>query len=117
MKPKEHLIKKAIANGSIERLNILLSAAHLLNCTANQYAEEAADLMAENGLLLGRLKQLHNNFIKSADMYFREFAGMVFNENSKMAMFSDIDSFGEAFRQWAKIEKEWEPKEIEPKNI
>ena len=110
MKPKEHLIKKAIDNGSIERLNILLSAAHLLNCTANQYAEEAAELMLENGLLLGRLKQLHNNFIKSADMYFREFAGMVFDENSKMAMFSDIDSFGEAFRQWAKIEKEWEPK-------
>lgn len=48
MKPKEHLIKKAIANGSIERLNILLSDAHILNCTANQYAEEAADLMEEN---------------------------------------------------------------------
>ena len=73
MKPKDVFIKRAIANGSIERLNILLSADHILNCTANQYAEEAADLMEENGLLLGRLKQLHNNFIKSADMYFREF--------------------------------------------
>ena len=50
-------------------------------------------------------------------MYFREFAGMIFNEDSKMAMFSDIDSFGEVFRKWAKIEKEWEPKEIEPKDI
>lgn len=66
MKPKDVFIKRAIANGSVERLNILLSAAHILNCAANQYAEEAADLMAENGLLLGRLKQLHNNFIKSA---------------------------------------------------
>ena len=56
MKPKEILIKNAIENGSVERLNILLSAAHILNCAANQYAEEAADLMAENGLLLGRLK-------------------------------------------------------------
>lgn len=110
MKPKEILIKNAIENGSVERLNILLSAAHILNCAANQYAEEAADLMAENGLLLGRLKQLHNNFIKSADMYFREFAGMVFNEKTKMAMFQDIDSFDEVFRGWAKIEKDWEPK-------
>lgn len=113
MKPKDIFIKNAIANGSIERLNILLSAAHILNCTANQYAEEAADLMAENGLLLGRLKQLHNNFVKSADMYFREFAGMVFNEKTKMAMFQDMDSFDKVFRDWAKIEKEWKPKQIE----
>lgn len=112
MKPKDVFIKRAIANGSVERLNILLSAAHILNCAANQYAEEAADLMAENGLLLGRLKQLHNNFIKSADMYFREFAGMVFNEKTKMAMFQDMESFEEVFRAWAKIEKEWKPKQI-----
>lgn len=110
MKPKEILIKNAIENGSIERLNILLSAAHILNCAANQYAEEAADLMAENGLLLGRLKQLHNNFIKSADMYFREFAGMVFNDQTKMAMFTDMESFDKVFREWSKIEKDWEPK-------
>ena len=110
MKPKEILIKNAIENGSIERLNILLSAAHILNCAANQYAEEAADLMAENGLLLGRLKQLHNNFIKSADMYFREFGGMVFNDQTKMAMFTDMESFDKVFREWSKIEKDWEPK-------
>lgn len=113
MKPKDVFIKRAIANGSVERLNILLSAAHILNCTANQFAEEAADLMQKNGLMLGRLKQLHNNFIKSADMYFREFASMVFDEQRKMNMFSDMDSFEEVFRNWAKIEKDWKPKQIE----
>ena len=110
MRPKEILIKKAIENGSVERLNILLSAAHILNCAANQYAEEAADLMEENGLLFGRLKQLHNNFIKSADLYFREFADMVFNDQTKMAMFQDMESFDKVFREWSKIEKDWEPK-------
>lgn len=113
MKPKEYLIKRAIENGSIERLNILLSAAHILNCAANQYAEEAADLMEENGLLLGRLKKLHGNFVRSADMYFREFAGMVFNEQTKMAMFNDMDGFDKVFREWSKIEREWKPKDIE----
>lgn len=113
LKPKESLIQRAIDNGSIERLNILLSAAHILNCTANQYAEEAADLMEQNGLLLGRLKQLHNNFVRSADLYFREFAGMVFNEKCKMDMFSDMDSFDKVFREWSKIEKDWKPKEPE----
>lgn len=110
MRPKEILIKKAIENGSVERLNILLSAAHILNCAANQYVEEAADLMEENGLLLGRLKQLHNNFIKSEDLYFREFADMVFNDQTKMAMFQDMESFDKVFREWSKIEKDWEPK-------
>ena len=113
MKPKEYLIKNAIKNGSVERLNILLSATHILNCTANQFAEEATELMKKNGLLLGRLKQLHNNFVKSADLYFREFASMVLDDRCKMNMFEDMDSFEDVFRNWAKIEKEWEPKAIE----
>ena len=113
MKPKEIVIKRAIANGSIERLNILLSAAHLLKCTANQFAEEAADLMLENGLLLGRLKQLHNSFVKSADLYFNEFAKMVFDGKTKMHMFQDMDGFEEFFRAWAKIDREWKPKDLE----
>lgn len=113
MKPKEYLIKNAIKNGSVERLNILLSATHILNCTANQFAEEATELMEKNGLLLGRLKQLHNNFVKSADLYFREFASMVLDDRCKMNMFEDMDSFEDVFRNWAKIEKEWKPKAIE----
>lgn len=60
MKPKKKIIDAAIANGSIDRLNMLLSAAHLLNCEANNLVEEASDLMAENSLLLGDLKKLHN---------------------------------------------------------
>ena len=43
-------------------------------------------------------------------MYFREFAGMVFNDQTKMAMFTDMESFDKVFREWSKIEKDWEPK-------
>lgn len=56
MKPKKDLIKVAEADGSIDRLNSLLSAAHILNCEANMLVEEAADLMNAKGLLLGNLK-------------------------------------------------------------
>ena len=56
MKPRKQLIDAAVANGSIDRMNMLLSAAHLLNCEANCLVEEASDLMTENGLLLGDLK-------------------------------------------------------------
>ena len=76
MKPKKDLIKAAEADGSIDRLNSLLSAAHILNCEANMLVEEAADLMNAKGLLLGNVKRLHNNFVKSADLYFLEFSSL-----------------------------------------
>ena len=41
MKPRKQLIDAAIADGSIDRMNSLLSAAHLLNCEANSLVEEA----------------------------------------------------------------------------
>lgn len=47
-------------------MNMLLSAAHILNCTSNMYSEEAAELMEKNGMMIGRIKQLHNNFLKAA---------------------------------------------------
>lgn len=56
MKPKKDLIKAAESDGSIDRLNSLLSAAHILNCEANMLVEEAADLMNAKGLLLGNVK-------------------------------------------------------------
>lgn len=113
MKPKKHLIERAQANGSIDRLNQLLSSSHILLCEANGLLEEAADLMARNGLMLGELKKLHNQFTKSADRYFSEFASMVTTDKQKMDMFSDMDGFDEWFRKWAKLPKEWKPKQIE----
>ena len=77
-------IDAAISNGNIDRMNMLLSAAHLLNCEANNLVEEASDLMAENGLLLGDLKKLHNDFVRVADKYFKEFATLVTTDTAKM---------------------------------
>ena len=45
MRPKKDIIKAAEADGSIDRMNSLLSAAHILNCEANMLVEEASDLM------------------------------------------------------------------------
>ena len=67
MKPKKSLVDAAVKDGSMDRLNMLLSAAHLLNCEANSLIEEVADVMRAKGLLLGDLKKLHNDFLKCAD--------------------------------------------------
>lgn len=96
MKPRKQLIDAAVANGSIDRMNMLLSAAHLLNCEANNLVEEASDLIAKNGLLLGDLKKLHNDFVRVADKYFKEFATLVTTDTAKMDMFSDLDGFDSA---------------------
>lgn len=116
MKPKKQLIDAAITNGSMDRINMLLSAAHLLNCEANSLVEEASDVVAHNGLLLGDLKKLHNDFVRVADRYFKEFATLVGTEKSKMDMFSDLEGFDNAFRKWAKVPADWKPKEVKNEN-
>ena len=58
MKPKKILIEKATQNGTIDRVNQLLSATHLLICTANNYLEESAELLKSNGMMLGELKKV-----------------------------------------------------------
>lgn len=116
MRPKKDIIKAAEADGSIDRMNSLLSAAHILNCEANMLVEEASDLMNAKGLLLGNLKRLHNSFVKSADMYFLEFASLVETEKSKMDMFKDMDDLDDKFREWAKLSKEWKPKKVDDGN-
>ena len=112
MKPKQQLIDQATANGSMDRMNQLLSAAHILHCEANNLVEEASDLMSSQGLMLGMLKKRHNDLTKSADVYFKEFAGMVVSDKSKMDMFSDLDDFDQSFRKWAKVPSDWKPKEV-----
>lgn len=104
MRPKKHLIERAVANGSMAKLNMLVSAAQILNCEANNIIEEASDIMIANGLMLGRIKQLHNNFVKAADMYFKDFASMVKTDQDKMDMFEDLDSFDKVFRRWARLD-------------
>lgn len=109
MKPKKTIIERAINNGSLDRVNRLLSSTHVMVCVANGYAEEAQDLLKSNGLALGELKKAFNAYQKAADVYFKEFASMVTNE--KMTMFSDMEEVDNIFRAWAKLEKNWKPKE------
>ncbi|WP_321479750.1 hypothetical protein [uncultured Bacteroides sp.] len=110
MKPKKQLIEAAIADGSMDRMNMLLSAAHLLNCEANNLIEEASEVMLKKGLLLGELKMKHNDFVRSADRYFKEFAMMVTTDKTKMNLFGDMEEFDNSFRKWAKVPADWKPK-------
>lgn len=116
MKPKQFLIEAARANGSIDRMNQLFSAVQILNAQANTFISETADLLLKNGLCIGRLKQLHTNFVRASDNYFKEFASCVFDENRKMDMFSDMDSFAEVFYRWSGLDRSFTPIELTAKS-
>ena len=103
MKPKKEILERAAKNGSIDRLNSLLSAAHLLRCEAANLVSEANDLMIENGLLLGELKKYSNDLDKVQDRYFNEFTQMITSKQSGKDLFADCDEFDKNFRKWAKL--------------
>lgn len=110
MLPKKRLIDRAIADGSIDRLNRLLSAAHILMCVANEFFEESSDLMKIKGLMLGDIKKRYTNYQYSADLYFKEFASMV--DGSKMDMFADMEQLEGLCRKFCNVPKDWKPNEV-----
>ena len=103
MTPKKSIIEKAKEDGTLARVNQLLSAAHILRCEAANIIGETADLLQSKGLLMGELKKLHNDLDKVQDRYFYEFTQMITTEQSGKDLFSDLDEFDKGFRKWAKI--------------
>ena len=47
MQPKKKIIDRAIKNGAMERVNMLLSAAHLLKCETANLIGETSDIPHE----------------------------------------------------------------------
>lgn len=110
LRPKKKLIDIAIADGSIDRLNRLLSAAHILMCMSNQFFEESSDLMKMKGLMLGDIKKKYTNYQLHADIYFREFGSMV--DGNKMDMFTDMEQLEDLCRKFCNVPTDWKPKEL-----
>lgn len=102
MLPKKQIVERAFQNGTIDKVNQLLSAAHILNIEANNLIEWASDLLADEGLQLGTLKKYHSDFVRCADRYFSDFATLI-HKDQGMNMFKDVDEFDKIFREWAKI--------------
>lgn len=104
---KKSVIERAKENGVIERMNVLLSAAYLLNSEASLVMARCETLLQRNGLLLGRLKMLTNRLNGAFDMYCREFADMIKTDESKQGYISDITEFDDLFFMWNALPKEW----------
>lgn len=104
---KKSAIDRARENGVIERMNVLLSAAYLLNSEASIVMARCEDTLARNGLLLGRLKWLTNNLNGAFDLYCREFREMIISEASKDGYIKDVSEFDDLFFTWNALPKDW----------
>ena len=104
---KKSAIDRAKENGVIERMNILLSAAYLLNSEASLVMARCETMLERNGLLLGRLKWLTNHLNGAFDMYCREFREMIITEASKDGYIKDVSEFDDLFFAWNALPKEW----------
>ena len=112
MRPEVELAKQT---GSIARINQLWSAIFQLNTLSNNMVEEISDILEMNHLRDGRLKYLHNNFIKSANKFFTEF-NTVMKPGIKMDVFKDMDKYAEKFYEILELERYWKPNEITEEN-
>ena len=101
--PKKTVIEKAKEDGTLARVNQLLSAAHILRCEAANLTGETADLLQSKGLLMGELKKCHSDLDKVQDRYFYEFTQMITSKQSGKDLFDDCDEFDKNFRKWAKL--------------
>ena len=105
MLPPKKIIEQAFADGTMDRVNRLLSAAHILSWEADTLVEDASDQLKEAGLQMGMLKKLHSDFIKAAERYFREFSHLVTSKEMSRALFIDTEEFDRKFRRWAGIDE------------
>lgn len=105
MIPKKSIVERAERNGTMYRVNILLSAAHLAAGISNNLFSEAGDLLTDAGMQIGTLKKTFNVYQIAADRYFSDFATMIDNEKVKKAFFSDLDDYTLAFRAFVGIEE------------
>lgn len=103
MQPKKKIIDRAIENGSMKRVNMLLSAAHLLMCEVSNLVGETSDVLRDNGLMLGEIKKHFGVLDKDLDLYFNEFTKMVDTPERGKDLFNDCDEFDKMFRKWAKL--------------
>lgn len=110
MLPKKALVQKAIKDGSMDRINKLLSLSMLLNAISNSLSDESADILRSHDLLVGPIKQKHTAMMRAADAFFKDFSTMITNPDCKKNLFEDLDSLQGIIFKWAKLDNDWEPK-------
>lgn len=104
MKPRKEIVDKAYKDGAIDKAALMLALSYVTLSAANNFIDEANDYIEPYGLKIGELKMAHNNFMKSADRYFKACLDMFSKDCSAIDYFSDLESLEKAIKEWSGVE-------------
>ena len=102
-------LRHFVESGDADTASRLISMAYLLFSIAEQYTEEANELIRKHGLYHFNLKYLGNNLIRSFDMYDRQLRTMIVDEEAKTQPCKDYDIFEQVCRRYMNSKETSEP--------
>ena len=85
--------KAFVESGSEHRTAKLIAMSYIIQSVANEYSEEAADLMAQYGLKHGRIKTASENLSRSFDTYNAVLSSLIGDEEARLQLCDDYEQF------------------------
>ncbi len=108
MKVKKALLKRALDNGAINEVCKRIAASEVLMWALDNMLVDIEDIMKNNGLMLGEVKQKYGAVLSANNRFFTEVSDMLGDNDNRMNMYLDIDDFMKGFRSWAGLNKKEE---------
>lgn len=101
--------QEAESNGDLSRVARHIAMAYQLFTAANAHAEEANEIMARNGLTIGKMKTVQNNLMQSFDAYDKAFMKRFHIDEAGMSqMCTDADVLRDMLTAFSKYDIEVE---------
>lgn len=85
--------KAFVESGNEHRVAKLIAMAYILQSVANEYSEEAADLMAQYGLMHKKIKTTSNNLTQSFDAFNNVLSSLIEDDDARLQLCDDYDQF------------------------
>lgn len=103
--PNKKTIDRAIADGTLPKIDRILSAAHLLTCIADHYMQEADDLTRGCGFCLGEVKRAQTAYSQHMERYNALWTQLVKGSHMTHERTEDFDRFMPAFTRMLGLEQ------------
>lgn len=90
---RKDVINRAIENGNMNKIAVILSASNILMEIATSWVEEASDLAEDSGFMLGDVKYNHNKFVKAYTAYQLTWKDLINSDKNRKERMDDYLTF------------------------
>lgn len=101
----EAIVQKAKDSGMFIRTSRIISLVQLLMCETNNLLSEIEDNFMKAQVMTDSIVYMQREYYKSADLYFKEFAKIVEQNQMGNNMFSDLEEFDNMIRIFADLKE------------